>query len=106
MPKQDSGSDFVNLGTAVRSARQVVIEARLRLDAADTILNQASAELRALAQNPADRQLRFNQEAFFPLLMTMIAQAKASIGPDAQSNQNATNFLTQAEWIAGKIRQL
>lgn len=102
MPKQDSGTNFVNLGNSVRAARQVIIEARLRLDAADTELNQVSAELRALAQNPADRKLRADQLVFFPRLLELIKSARS----DADPGSSTASELAEAEWIATMIQKL
>lgn len=102
MPKQDSGSNFVILGNEVRSARQVVIEARLRLDAADTVLNQLAAELRALAQNPADRKLRSDILVFMPRLITLIRSAKFNAGSEGP----IATELAEAEWIATMIQNL
>lgn len=106
MPKQDISGLIGMLSSEIYRARLATHEGRAKLEASDTILNRVAAELAAIERNPPDRQLRFAQQAFFPMLLTMIAQAKSSIGTDAQANQNAVNFLTQAEWIAGQIRQI
>lgn len=106
MPKQDSASIIGMLSSDLYRARLATHEGRAKLEDADTILNRVAAELAAIERNPPDRQVRFNQEAFFPMLLSIIDAAKRELSSQPNPNLSAINLLTQAEWIAGKIRQV
>lgn len=113
MPKQDSASTLVQFGIDIRASRQAMLEARAKLETADTILNGLSAELRAMAANPADRKLRADQLVFFPMLLELIAKAIDLSTPweieteeSRISRRDETHrTLTQAQWIARRIQQ-
>lgn len=106
MPKQDSSSTFVQFGTDVRSARQAMLEARNKLETADTILNILAAELRASSSNPKDRQLRADQLTFFQILWQFIDQAKERAVLAEKPDDQLIAILNQVDWIARRIQQL